>query len=95
MLRCLRSLLNEKTEKEIWAYLQVGEERVPVQHWESLIGKARSADLRLFGEGISRIHARGGDFEVTFNATPDSYVDICLTGPVSYNFKGVFSILNS
>lgn len=57
MLRCLRSLLNEKTEKEIWAYLQVGEERVPVQHWESLIGKARSADLRLFGEGISRIHA--------------------------------------
>ena len=45
--------------------------------------------------GISRIHARGGDFEVTFNATPDSYVDICLTGPVSYNFKGVFSILNS
>ena len=57
MLRCLRSLLNEKTEKEIWAYLQVGEEQVPVQHWESLIGKARSADLRLFGEGISRIHA--------------------------------------
>lgn len=57
MLRCLRSLLHEKTEKEIWAYLQVGEEKVPVQHWESLIGKARSADIRLFGEGISRIHA--------------------------------------
>ena len=57
MLRCLRSLLNEKTEKETWAYLQVGDKNVPVQHWESLIGKARSADIRLFGEGISRIHA--------------------------------------
>ena len=57
MLRCLRSLLNEKTEKETWAYLEVGGKNVPVQHWESLIGKARSADLRLFGEGISRFHA--------------------------------------
>ena len=57
MLRCLRSLLNEKTEKETWAYLEVRGKNVPVQHWESLIGKARSADLRLFGEGISRFHA--------------------------------------
>ena len=57
MLRCLRSLLNEKTEKETWAYLEGGGKNVPVQHWESLIGKARSADLRLFGEGISRFHA--------------------------------------
>ena len=57
MLRCLRSLLHEKTEKETWAYLQAGDKNVPVQHWESLIGKARSADIRLFGEGIGRIHA--------------------------------------
>ena len=57
MLRCLRSLLSEKAEKETWAYLRVGEENVPVQHWENLLGKARSADIRLFGEGISPIHA--------------------------------------
>ena len=57
MLRCLRSLLSEKTEKETWAYLRAGEEKLPVQHWENLIGKARASDLRLFGEGISPAHA--------------------------------------
>ena len=44
--------------------------------------------------GIGRIHARGGDFEVSFNTTSDNYVDICLTGPVSYNFKGTVEIEN-
>ncbi len=57
LIRNLRSLLSGKTEPETWAYLRVGEENVPVHHWESLLGRARSADLRLFGEGISPIHA--------------------------------------
>ena len=57
LIRNLRSLLSGKTQPETWAYLRVGEENVPVRHWESLIGRARSADLRVFGEGISRIHA--------------------------------------
>ena len=57
LLRNLRSLLRGRTEPEIWAYLRVGQENVPVYHWESLIGRARSADIRLFGEGISPIHA--------------------------------------
>ena len=56
LLRNLRSLLRGRTEPEIWAYLRVGQENVPVYHWESLIGRARSADIRLFGEGISPIH---------------------------------------
>ena len=57
LLRCLRSLLREKTEPEIWAFLMVRGMKVPVCHWESLIGRARSADIRLFGEGICRYHA--------------------------------------
>ena len=57
LIRCLRSLIREKTEPEIWAYLRVGEKNVPVYHWESLIGRSRSADIRIFGEGIGRIHA--------------------------------------
>ncbi|MBQ8074590.1 MAG: FtsW/RodA/SpoVE family cell cycle protein [Oscillospiraceae bacterium] len=57
LIRNLRSLLSGKAEPETWAYLRVGEENVPIQHWESLIGRTRSADLRLFGEGISPIHA--------------------------------------
>ena len=41
---------------------------MPVAHWENLLGCARSCDIRLFGEGISRYHAvlkrsdRGGWF---------------------------------
>ena len=57
LIRNLRSLLSGKTEPETWAYLRAGEENVPVHHWENLVGRARSADLRLFGEGISPIHA--------------------------------------
>ena len=42
--------------------------------------------------GIHRLSTRGGDFEVTFDTTPDTYTDICLTGPVSYNFKGIINL---
>ena len=56
-LRCCRSLLKGKDENEIWAYLRVGDTNMPVTHWESIIGRARSADLRIFGEGLSRLHA--------------------------------------
>ena len=57
LFRCLRSMLREKTEPEIWAYLRVGHDALPVYHWESIIGRARSADVRVFGEGVGRLHA--------------------------------------
>ena len=38
--------------------------------------------------GCRRLRTRGGYFEVSFRTTPTAYTDICLTGPVSYNFKG-------
>ncbi|MBR1792340.1 MAG: diaminopimelate epimerase [Bacteroidales bacterium] len=38
--------------------------------------------------GNNRVHTRGGDFRVTFNATGNSYENVCLTGPVAYNFCG-------
>jgi diaminopimelate epimerase len=39
--------------------------------------------------GFHRLRTRGGDFEVTFTATPDSFTAIRLIGPVSYNFNGI------
>lgn len=38
--------------------------------------------------GNRRIHALGGDFKVTFQATDTEYTDIHLVGPVSLNFEG-------
>ena len=57
MVRCIRSMLREKYEPETWAYLRVGRETLPVRHWENLIGRSRSADIRLDLEKISRVHA--------------------------------------
>ena len=55
--RCLRSMLSEHIEPEIWAYIRVGHNTVPVYHWENIIGRSKSADIRVFGKGIGKVHA--------------------------------------
>ena len=57
LVRCLRSLLSERYEAEVWAYLQLGREQLPVTHWENLIGRAKGADIRVEREKVSRVHA--------------------------------------
>lgn len=57
MTRCLRSMLRERYDPEIWAYLRAGKLTLPVTHWENLIGRSRSADLRLDLPGLRRVHA--------------------------------------
>ena len=63
LVRCLRSLLSERYEGEVWAYLRLGRDTLPVTHWENLIGRSRSADIRVDRDRVRRIHAvlkRGG-----------------------------------
>ena len=57
LFRCLRSMLSRRLEPEIWAYIRVGRSSVPVFHWENIIGSSRSADIRVYGSGIGRVHA--------------------------------------
>ena len=57
LIRCLRSMLKERIEPETWAYIRVGEDLVPITHWENIIGRGRSSDIRIFGGGIGRTHA--------------------------------------
>ena len=57
MLRCIRSMLSDRYEAETWASVRFGRESVPVTHWENLIGRSRTADIRIDREGIERIHA--------------------------------------
>ena len=57
MIRCLRSMLREKYEPEVWAYIRGGQESLPVTHWENIIGRSRSADIQLDANGVSRVHA--------------------------------------
>ncbi|MGE4549193.1 MAG: FtsW/RodA/SpoVE family cell cycle protein [Intestinibacillus sp.] len=54
----IRSLLRVRHEPEIWAYLALPNgERVPLTHWENIIGRAGSADVTLNYPSISRNHA--------------------------------------
>ena len=57
MLRCIRSMLSSRYESETWATARFGRDSVPVTHWENLIGRARSADIRIDRESVSRTHA--------------------------------------
>jgi len=57
MLRCIRSMLSTGFEAETWATARFGRESVPVTHWENLIGRARSADIRIDREDVARAQA--------------------------------------
>ncbi len=62
--RCMRSLLSERMEPEIWGYVRVSGESYPLTHWENLLGRSISADVRILSPGVKRVHAvlrRGGN----------------------------------
>lgn len=61
----IRSLLKARALPETWAYLSLPNgERMPLTHWENILGRAGSADVVLNYPSISRNHAaliRGTD----------------------------------
>lgn len=57
MLRCIRSMFSSGYESETWATARFGRDAVPVTHWENVIGRARSADIRIDRESVERTHA--------------------------------------
>ena len=57
LLRCLRSMLREEYDPETWAYFRYGQDRLPIQHWEVLVGRSRDADVYIPDREISKEHA--------------------------------------
>lgn len=58
LFRCGRSLLTFRREPEIWAWLSMPNgDRLPVTHWENTIGRAKSCDISVQYQTISRQHA--------------------------------------
>lgn len=56
--RCLVPLLTFKREPEIWAWLQTdGGKEYALTHWENVIGRSKSSDVRIDFPTISRNHA--------------------------------------
>jgi len=57
VIRCLRSMLSDKYEPEVWAYIRIGKETLPVNHWENILGRSKSADVCIMREKVSKVHA--------------------------------------
>ena len=55
--RCMRSMLSGKVPHETWGYISSSSKSVGIRHWENLIGRSKSADVRLNSEDVSRVHA--------------------------------------
>ena len=47
IFRCIRSMLSERYEPEVWAYMNHNGTVHSLTHWENIIGRSHSSDLRL------------------------------------------------
>ena len=58
LARCLRPLLTFRREPEIWAWLCLeGGKKLPVTHWENVIGRHKRSDIVIDFPTVSRNHA--------------------------------------
>jgi len=56
--RCLKPLLSFKREPEIWAWLHMADgSKHALTHWENVIGRSKSSDVRIDFSTVSRNHA--------------------------------------
>lgn len=57
IVRCIRSMLSERYEPEVWAYISRKKELYPICHWENIIGRSPFSDIRIDNPSMSRVHA--------------------------------------
>ena len=58
LARCTRSLFASREVPEVWGFLSLSNgARYDLTHWENMIGRIRSADVRVNFPSVSRCHA--------------------------------------
>ena len=58
LFRCFKPLLTFRQEPEIWAWLYFADgKKVPITHWENVIGRSKNADIQIDFPTVSRNHA--------------------------------------
>lgn len=58
LVRCAISLLRFRKEPEIWGHIAFEDgSRLPVTHWENIIGRTRRSDIQMNFENIYKQHA--------------------------------------
>ena len=56
--RCCKPLLTFRRQPEIWAWLRTpDDQKIPITHWENVIGRSASCDIRVDSGSVSRNHA--------------------------------------
>ena len=86
LVRSIRSLLTVPCLPEVWAYLTLPNgAREPLTHWENILGRGESCDVRLNYPVVSRQHA------ALIRREDDSWTayDLGSTGGVTMNGKAV------
>ena len=57
LLRCFRPLLTFRKEPEIWAWLMLADgKKIPITHWENIIGRHKRCDVVIDFPTVSRNH---------------------------------------
>lgn len=58
LFNCIHSLFATRCTPEIWGKLKiVNGESLPITHWENIIGRTKSSDIKLPTDAISKSHA--------------------------------------
>lgn len=58
LFRCIKPLVSFRKEPEIWAWIRFANgERLPVTHWENVIGRAKHSDIVIDDPKVSKTHA--------------------------------------
>ena len=58
LIRCGKPLLSFRREPESWAWLCLADgNKIPVTHWENVIGRSKGSDICIDFSTVSRIHA--------------------------------------
>lgn len=58
LFRCIKPLVFFRREPEIWAWLCMpGDKKIPVTHWENVIGRHKKSDIVIDFPTVSRTHA--------------------------------------
>lgn len=58
LLRCALPMLTFPRDPEVWAWLiREDETRIPIIHWENILGRSRRADVVITSQTVSRNHA--------------------------------------
>lgn len=58
LFRCIKPLVSFRKEPEIWAWIRFDNgDRLPVTHWENVIGRSKRSDIVIEDPKVSKTHA--------------------------------------